>query len=429
MEERFTREVRGQIKRLLGLPQDMALLPKVPELAPRLQALNALGLYLHIPFCRHICLYCPYHKELYKTEVAARYARAVRREIDLYATMVGQAPVTSFYIGGGTPTTMLNDGLPDIIEHVRRSFNLQCDIHMESHPTDLSRENLAAIYDLGVRHLSTGVEALQDRHLNMLRRGYTAAQAEQAVRRALEGGFRCVNADLIFALPEQTEAEVRHAAHLLVELGVDQVAAYPLFTFPYTRWRDLADGVGEASLWTKRSMMRALEETFRQAGYERTSVWAFTRRGVPRYCSVTVPLYLGLGASAASYLDDIFYLNTFQVAAYMDTLEAGRLPVALSLELSPAMQRAGWLYWRVYETRFLKESFQRRFGERFDQVYGRWTQWLGRLRLLEDLGEEIRLTDAGAFWLHALQDCFSIDYVGRLWGLSRSDPWPGRIAL
>jgi oxygen-independent coproporphyrinogen-3 oxidase len=59
-------------------------------------------------------------------------------------------------------------------------------------------------------------------------------------------------------------------------------------------------------------------------------VWAFTRAGVPKYCSVTVPLYIGLGASGGSYLKDVFYLNTFNVQEYIQALENGKLPIALS---------------------------------------------------------------------------------------------------
>ena len=80
--------------------------------------------------------------------------------------------------------------------------------------------------------------------------------------------------------------------------------------------------------------------------------------------SVTVPLYIGLGASGGSYLRDVFYLNTFDVGEYIRALAAGRLPVALVLGLSEAMQRAGWLYWRIYETRFRKAAYRERFGVR-----------------------------------------------------------------
>ncbi len=119
-------------------------------------------------------------------------------------------------------------------------------------------------------------------------------------------------------------------------------------------------------------MMSILERIFYQGGYERTSTWAFTKRGVPRYCSVTVPLYLGLGASGGSYLRDVFYLNTFGVAEYIEALDDGRMAIALSVDLTEKMQRAGWLYWRIYETSFRKADYRERFGEDLDTAYGRY---------------------------------------------------------
>ncbi len=302
---------------------------------------------------------------------------------------------------------------------------------MESHPNDLTDANLEHIQAIGVESLSIGVEALQDHHLRTLCRPYTAGQVKAAVARAVAKGFRCVNADFIFALPFQTIQEVEQAGRELLALGVDQVAAYPLFTFPYTRLPRLLDRMGNprVGVLQRRKMLAVLERLFYGAGYERTSVWAFTRKGVPKYCSVTVPRYIGLGASGGSYLDDVLYFNTFNVQAYIAALDAHRLPIALSLELTRRMQMAGWLYWRVYETRFRKTDFKRRFGLEFERAYGLLTKILSGLGFLEERGDEIVLNDRGAYWLHALQDLFSLDYVSKLWGASQQDPWPSRVTL
>jgi oxygen-independent coproporphyrinogen-3 oxidase len=144
---------------------------------------------------------------------------------------------------------------------------------------------------------------------------------------------------------------------------------------------------------------------------------------------VTVPLYVGLGASGGTYLKDVFYLNTFHVAEYIRSLEQGRLPIALSLSLSEKMQMAGWLYWRIYETRFSKDEFKTRFRKEFDTVYGRYMKLLDHLGFLKENGRAVVLSDRGAFWLHALEDLFSINYIGSLWGDLRQDPWPRRVAL
>ena len=124
--------VRRCVRRLLTGEKGVALENRVPsreELRDKFEDIDELGLYLHIPFCRQICPYCPYNKELYRPEVARRYARAVVKEIDFYADIVGKRPVTSFYIGGGSPTTMLEDGLEDVVEHIFDVFGKAADVH------------------------------------------------------------------------------------------------------------------------------------------------------------------------------------------------------------------------------------------------------------------------------------------------------------
>lgn len=423
--------LRRQLGRLLAKKNLYALENRIPLLESRFQDIDEFGLYLHIPFCGQICPYCPYNKEIYHPETARSYTNAVIEEIDIYSKLVGNRPVTSFYIGGGTPTTMLYSGLDEILERIFAAFSMQCDVHMESHPNDLSIDNLNTIISMGVEHLSIGVEALQDHHLKALNRPYTVAQVKAAVEQAVGKGFKCVNADTIFALPDQTCSEVQQAGHLLVEMGVDQVAAYPLFKFPYTKWARIAKerNYKSAGIFKRRKMLGILERTFYESGFERTSVWAFTKPGVPKYCSVTVPLYVGLGASGGSFLRDVFFLNTFNVREYIRALEGGRMPIALSLDLSESMQMASWLYWRIYETRFRRSDFQKRFGREFDKVFGKYMKLLSLVGFLKNDGDEIVLSDNGTFWLHVLQDLFSIEFISRLWGTSQQEPWPEKVVL
>jgi coproporphyrinogen III oxidase-like Fe-S oxidoreductase len=421
---------RRQLKKMLGMHGQTVLERKTPALIDMFEGIGEVGLYLHIPFCHQICPYCPYSKMIYQPELAEAYAQAVQQEIEVYSRLVGSRPITSFYIGGGTPTTMLQSGLPAILDCIGHRFNVRCGIHMESHPHDLTSENIATIRALGVDHLSVGVEALHDRHLKSLHRPYTVAQAQESVERAVAAGFNCVNADMIFALPGQTYREIEEAGTRLLQWGVDQIAAYPLFTFPYTDWSRLSPTTETRfNVFQRRRMLSILESIFYAAGFRRTSVWAFTRHGVPKYCSVTVPLYLGLGASGSSYLQDVFYVNTFNVREYVLALQRGHLPIALSLQLSESMQMAGWLYWRIYETRFRTSDFRKRFQRDLNSVYGPLISLMKRLGLLYHVGDEIVLSDHGAYWLHVLQDLFSIDYISRLWGISKTDPWPRSVVL
>ena len=177
--------LRTNFRRLLTKEKDLTLEDKIPsleDLGGEFQDIDEFGLYLHIPFCEQICPYCPYNKEIYDPDVAKRYTNAVKREINLYSEVVGDRPVTSFYIGGGTPTTMLSSGIEESLEYIFKAFNMQCGIHMESHPNHLTLDNLNTITSMGVKHLSMGVEALQGRHLKILNRPYTIEEVKTAIR-------------------------------------------------------------------------------------------------------------------------------------------------------------------------------------------------------------------------------------------------------
>lgn len=406
-------------------------IPAYNMLAEKFAGIDELGIYLHIPFCDRICPYCPYNKEVYSEEACRNYVLAVIREIDSYIPMLKDKQVTSFYIGGGTPTTMLGKGLETIINHIYRHLHMKCYVHMESHPNHLTADNLDIIEEMGVKYLSIGVEALQDRHLRALERPYTVKEVKKCVERAVSRSFNCVNIDYMFDLPGQTSTEVEQAGRDIVELGVHQVATYPLFRFPYTRLGCEFHGTRNAvgTMFRRRRLLKILEGIFYNAGYNRSSVWAFTKKGVDKYCSVTVPLYLGVGASGGSYLKDIFYVNTFNVNEYIRAVCGGRFPIALSIDLSEDMQMAGWLYWRIYETKFRKSDFQNRFNRSFDEKYGKQMKFLNRLGYLRNGNGQISLSDRGTYWIHAFEDFFSIDYINKLWGTSKYNAWPDKVVL
>lgn len=405
--------------------------PSGDELSQKFNEINEIGIYLHIPFCKGICPYCPYNKEIFSEESSHNYVNAVIKEIDSYLPFIKNIPVTSFYIGGGTPTTMLSHGIESIINHIYRYLNMKCHVHLESHPNHLTAENLKIIESIGVKYLSIGVEAFQDHHLKNLERPYTVAEARSNVERAVNSNFDCVNVDLIFDLPGQSESEIEQAGLEIIKLGVQQAATYPLFRFTYTRlgkqFRNRGNEIITA--FRRRRLLQIFEEIFYGSGYYRSSVWAFTKKDTDKYCSVTVPLYLGFGASGSSYLRDIFYVNAFNVNEYIKAVYEGKSPVSLSINLSEQMQMAGWLYWRIYETRFRKSDFFRRFNMSFDDKYGSFIEFLNRIGYLKNGNDQINLTDKGAYWIHAFEDFFSIDFINRLWGTSMQNPWPGEVGL
>ena len=406
-------------------------IPSDSQIAENFHQLDKIGLYLHIPFCNQICPYCPYNKEVFQPELAKRYIQSVIREVEHYASLLDDKPVSSFYIGGGTPTTLLGKGIDKLLNTIYKHFDMQCAIHMESHPNHLTNENLDTIKSLGVKYLSIGIESLQERHLKLIERPYTVNEVTESIASAVSKGFECINVDYIFDLPGQTIAEAEQAIRQFVELGVHQAATYPLFRFPYTRFGKQYTMKQKAipTMIRRRKFLKAIENTFYSSGYERSSVWAFTKTGTDKYCSVTVPSYFGLGASGSSYLKNTFYVNTFNISEYVQAIEEGNSTIALSVNLSEEAQMAAWLYWRIYETKLSKSDFKQRFHTEFDTKYGAYMNWLKRFGFLQNGADQIKLTDRGSYWIHAFEDFFSIDYINKLWGTSKTNPWPEKVVL
>jgi len=204
-----------------------------PDMPPFPERLKRAGLYLHVPFCKNLCPFCPYNRFKYDEKLFDLYEHAVHQEIDLYAPHLKDMKFTSLYVGGGTPTVNL-EGLLRIIEHLRSTFSLSCDICIELHPNNMDNDCLAALKDIGVTMLSIGVESATDHILKNIGRNHDGETALNALRRAIAMEFDAVNADLMFALPGQTLGDWDKDLRAVLEEGIDQISTYPMFSFPYS---------------------------------------------------------------------------------------------------------------------------------------------------------------------------------------------------
>jgi oxygen-independent coproporphyrinogen-3 oxidase len=404
------------------------MLPVEPQLP---QGLRQAGLYLHVPFCKNLCPYCPYNRQAYEKNLFARYEHTVRQEIDLYAPCLEDMKFISLYIGGGTPTINV-DGLVRILEHLKSKLALECDICIELHPSNMNTRCLEELQRVGVNMLSVGVESTSDPILKAIGRNHDRRMALNSTRRAVKAGFASVNVDLMFALPGQTLEDWANDLRAVIELGVDQISTYPLFSFPYS---DLgqAQHIAEVTRPNSRTVRKLLNFTdsyAQEKGYKRCAVWSWIKPYRKKFSSITRHHYIGFGPSAASMTRSDFYVNTFDVKAYADTLP-DRRPIALSMPIDQRLEMAYWLYWRTYELKILEQDFQRLFGPEvsLDQIF--WPlfhsfQLLGMMRRI-DGGYEI--TRSGAYWIHRLQNEYSLNYINRLWGGCRRTAWPQQVTL
>ena len=165
-----------------------------------------------------------------------------------------------------------------------------------------------------------------------------------------------------------------------------------------------------------------------QNGFTRVSVWGFKKSDVPRYSSVTRDNYIGLGAGAGSHMPEGFYLNTFSVDEYIKKCHANQFPTALYMNFTKDMQNYFWLYWRFYDTCISKRELFRRFGQK-DKKIIRLFAALKQLNLLADDGGFFVLNKRGAFWLHLVQNYFSLRYVNKVWSVAMKQAYPEEINL
>jgi coproporphyrinogen III oxidase-like Fe-S oxidoreductase len=387
------------------------------------------SLYLHVPFCRHSCPYCPYTKVPYRESLVEPYTRAAIAEIDWWANAVGPAEITSIYIGGGTPVLAL-DSVARVLGRVRERFRLTGDICIETNPADVDDETVQRLHDMGVALVSLGVESFRAENLALLGRGYKPLAAERALALLAERGFASVNADIMFALPGQTADDVVADLARAAQLGANQLTTYPLFTFPYTsvgEYLRLA-AVRMPDLHVRRAHYRAINRWCTEHGFERVSVWGFKRGVVPRYSSVTRDGYIGVGPGAGSHLPNGFVLNTFDLNSWIRALDEGHMAIALRMPFAGQMSGWWWLYWRLYDTHIPLDDLDGALGKDAPKAR-RWLKVVEQAGLAVRNGKRLDLTESGAFWLHLAQNDFALNYVNTLWTKARLEPWPQLVAI
>lgn len=184
-----------------------------------------LGLYVHLPFCRQHCTYCPF---VISTDLALQdqYVDAL---IDEIAQRGNGEPVDTIYFGGGTPSRTSVANLQRVTAAVRRQFAVtsSAEFSMEANPEDVDAEALARWRELGVNRLSIGVQSFHDRELEPLGRLHGRARAIAAVRDAVASGVR-TNLDLILGLPNQSAESFAETLDIAVNLGAGHLSLYML---------------------------------------------------------------------------------------------------------------------------------------------------------------------------------------------------------
>ena len=384
--------------------------------------LEGLGLYVHIPFCKSPCSFCPYCKTVYRGELADRYLDALLEEIRLVGRQsVEKKRVTSLYFGGGTPA-LVADRLGEIIGALREYFEITDGIGVELHPDNVTPSVLRTLADAGVTRISIGIQSFSERSLGMLGR---SAPDLAAVRAALsEVRFETVSMDLIFALPGQTLDELILDMETAFASGANHVAVYPFIDFAFTD-----STLGAMPKRERRALLDGITRHAAARGYVRTSIWTFANAEGARYSSMTRDNFLGFGCSATTLLRDSFKINTFSVEEYCRRIGEGKLPTSLTLRFTRRQRMVYYLFWTAYSTRVDPRDFRRFFGVSLGRMYGLEIALARLLGLVRKKNGIYEMTPAGAFYYHYYEGFYTLAYIDKMWGIMRQDAFPEEIKL
>jgi menaquinone C8-methyltransferase len=359
------------------------------------------GLYLHVPFCRSICPYCPYNKVLLRGGLAQPYFAALRSELQLYGA--SRLRFDSLYVGGGTPSLCLEE-LGPVVE----GLEVVHERAIEVLPTHATPDGVARIRALGFDYVSLGIQSFDDRMLRHLGRLNTAAENRLALERCV-GAFGCVNADLIFDVAFVEPGVFLRDFEACCRSGVEQISTYPLMHFGYTPF-------GKKAHVPRREheLLRRACELAGRLGYERRSVWTFTRVGAPLYASIARELYLGCGAGAVTFTGADFLVDHFGLAPYERAIAAGRLPLARRARLGPRRAAAYYAFWRLYAPGIDVARFEHLFPGA-----GSVTPLLAMLRRLGYLERQrdgrLHLSERGFDRYHDLERWVTYHLIEPLW--------------
>ncbi len=381
-----------------------------------------LGLYVHIPFCKSICGFCPYCKVRYSQELCDRYIDALLREIHLVGGQHrGKKVATSLYFGGGTPA-LAADRLQEIIGAIEEHFILTEGIGVELHPDNVEPGLLRTLKAAGVTKISIGIQSFQEKYQHIL--GRSAVRLDALGEALAQVPFETVSMDFIFALPTQTFEDLRADIDAAFQNGANHVAIYPFIDFTFT-----ASKVPPMPKGEKQALLDAITRYCLERGYARSSIWTFSSEKQAKYSSMTRDNFLGFGCSATTLLREQFKINTFSVEEYCKRLHEETLPTSLTLRFSLRQRMVYYLFWTAYSTKVSARDFEAFFGVPLRKMYGMELGLAKWLRFATEEDGEYRMTLKGAFYYHYYENFYTLAYIDKMWGILRREAFPEKIDL
>lgn len=398
---------------------------------------EGISLYIHLPFCESLCIYCGCNKKIttnHKVEV--EYIQTVLAEWGMYRNLMkGRPLIREIHLGGGTPTFFSPGNLTRLILGLLKDADVHPDhaFSIEGHPNNTTREHLDALYRLGFRRISFGVQDLNPEVQKLIHRIQPFETLKRATEEARAAGFTAVNFDLIYGLPLQTMDRLRKTIDQSASLRPDRLAFYSYAHTPSINCSQrLIDDKDLPLPGEKLALYEAGKEWLLESGYTNIGMDHFAlpedelykawkkgtlHRNFMGYTTQNSGMLLGLGVSAISDTGTAFAQNDKKLAEYYRAIRAGELAIRKGYFLSEEDCVFGRHILDIACKGFTV------FGPRFRELLNEWT--MPRLRELQkdglvDLEQNgVKLTLLGRTFLRHVCKAFDIHLLQDEW--SRGD--------
>ncbi|WP_286813678.1 MULTISPECIES: oxygen-independent coproporphyrinogen III oxidase [unclassified Maribacter] len=311
-------------------------------------SLTGISLYIHLPFCENMCTFCGCHKRITKRhDVELPYIKSILKEWSLYRAMFDEKPVIKeLHLGGGTPTFFSPEHLVFLIEGILRHADKAPDAEFsfEGHPNNTTKEHLQALYEVGFRRVSFGVQDYNETVQKAIHRIQPFDNVKNVTDWASEIGYTSISHDIIFGLPHQKLEHVINTIEKTKELKPDRIAFYSYAHVPWLAGNGQR-GYNEEDLPAgdeKRKQYELGKELLLKFGYHEIGMDHFAletdslyqamekgslHRNFMGYTSFNTHLMVGLGASSISDSWFGFAQNVKNVEEYQNLVENDIIPL------------------------------------------------------------------------------------------------------
>ncbi len=309
---------------------------------------EGISLYIHLPFCESMCTFCGCHKRITKRhDVESPYITSVLKEWNLYCELFSEKPIIKeLHLGGGTPTFFSPENLKRLINGIFRHADraAEHEFSFEGHPNNTTREHLQALYDVGFRRVSYGVQDYNEGVQKAIHRVQSFESVKNVTEWARENGYNSVGHDIIFGLPHQTLEHVKETILKTKQLMPDRLAFYSYAHVPWLKGNGQR-GYKDSDLPTgeeKRSQYENGKKLLAEVGYHEIGMDHFAlstdslyasmesgnlHRNFMGYTASKTQLMIGLGASSISDSWYSFAQNVKSIEEYQHLVQNGIIPI------------------------------------------------------------------------------------------------------